>query len=242
MFKNNRTPLLVVTVLVMSLSLGLMAFSPFTTENAGGPNGPGGPGRGSGDNTYLAEALGITIEELQAAVEEARSNSDGQDFSEALAAVLGISAEALGTARDTARDAALAQALADGNITQEEYDQFVARQSLQEYIDRDEMLAGALGISVSEFQAAQDEGKRIPDLLDELGISQEDFQAAVGAAQEAALAQAVSDGVISQEQADEFGQDGFGGRGPGSKGGPGGRDGKGEGKGPDENQPAEDNS
>lgn len=228
MFKKNRISLLLVTVLVMTLSLGLAAFSPVSAENASGPGGPGGPGgqggrgRGVGNGAYLAEALGITEDELTAAFEEARADSNGQNFEETLAAALGISVEALETARGEAQAAALAQALANGNITQEEYDAFMARQAFRDYLERDEIIAGALGLSAAELQTAFDEGKRIPDLLDEQGISQEDFQAAVQAAHDEALAQAVSDGVITQEQADQISQGGFGG--PGS---PGGRDGKG---------------
>ncbi|MBL7163014.1 MAG: hypothetical protein ISS57_10440 [Anaerolineales bacterium] len=136
-----------------------------------------------------------------------------------MAAALGISVDALETARDTARDAALAQALADGEITQEEYDLIQARQALQYYSDRDAMLADALGITSAELQAAQEAGKRVPDLLDELGIEQEAFQANIQAAQEAAYAQAVADGVITQEQADQIQE--------GGQGGPGGSDGHG---------------
>lgn len=228
MFKNKRTSFLLVAMLVMSLSLSLMAFSPLTIENTSGPGEPGGTGglgRGNSDNSYLAEALGITVEELEAAVEEARASDGDTDFNEALATALGISTDALDSARDSARQAALDDALANGDITQEEYDFAIARQELREYFDRDAVLAEALGISVSELQAAQDEGKRISDLLEELGLSQEDFQAAVQAGHDAAIAQAVSDGVITQEQADQFSEGGFG-----SRGGPDGRDGK-DGKG-----------
>jgi hypothetical protein len=241
MIKNKRLPLIVVIILVVSLSLGLMAFSPVSIQNAGGPNGPGGPGRGGADNAYLAEELGVTEEELDAAVEDARANSNGrEEFAAALASALGISEEVLQAARESARDAALTQALTDGNISQEEYDLFLARQALGEYTDRDEILAEALGISVSEFQAAQDEGQRIPDLLDELGISQDDFQTAVDAAHDAALAQAVSDGVITQEQADQLaesdkGQGDGGKRGPGGPG-EGGRGGQNDGPRPGGNQ------
>jgi len=232
MNKKNKLPLLLVAILVTSLSLGLMAFTPIDIQDPGGhggPGGQGGPDRDGKDNTHLAEALGITEETLDAAFEEARANSEGrEEFQAALASALGISEEALQTARETARESALSQALADGDITQEEYDFFMARQAVQDYYDRDEILAGALGISVAELQAAQESGKRIPDLLEELGISQEDFQAAVDASQEAALAQAVSDGVITQEQADQLAE--------GGQGGPGGRGGKGKGKGPGGNQ------
>lgn len=235
MYKKNKLSLVLVSLVVLTLSLGAMAFTPSPLADPGegfGPDGDNGSRRGgSGNSAYLADALGITEEVLQAAVEEVRSNSGPDtDFREALAAALGISVDALETARESARDAALTQALADGELTQEEYDQIQARQALQDYMDRDTVLADALGITVAELQAAQEAGKRIPDLLDELGIAQEDFQASVQASQAAALAKAVADGVITQEQADQIQQGGGDrpggqsgqGRPGGGQGGPGG--------------------
>lgn len=229
MNKKNKFPLFIVSLLVLALSMGAMAFSPSPVVNVGsensGPNGEGGQGGGFRNNENLADALGISVEELQAAFEEARSNA-GPDskFDEALAAALGISVDAL----ESAQDAALAQALAAGDITQEQYDQFVARQALREYFDRDVMVAGALGISIDELQAAQESGQKISDLLTDLGIDPETFQSDVQAAQEAAIADAVADGVITQEQADDIQAGGFRGRGgPGGGRGPAGREGQG---------------
>jgi hypothetical protein len=235
MFKKNRLALLTVSTLVMALALGTMAFTPIDSANADTP-GEGDPGQGGGqhgpgfgNDEYLAEILGISIEELQAAVEEARSAAggpgSGNDFEQLLAEALGISTDELQSARQAAREAALAQALADGEITQEEYDLFQARQALREYTAREEILAAVLGISTDELRAALDAGKQIGDLLDELSISQEDFQAATQAAQEAALQQAVNDGVITQDQADQIQQGG--GRGPGGPGHPGEQNGSG---------------
>ncbi len=223
MFKKKWLSVLFVGSLAI-LSLGVMAFAPIDFENPGGPGNRGPSGKEFGDNTYLAEALGISSDELQAAVEEVRASGDagrGSDFDALLAEALGISPETLEAARDAAQTAALDQALADGNITQEEYDLFVARQALKDYIERDAILAQALGISNEELQAALDGGTRIPDLIDELGIAQEDFQAAMESAQEAAYQQAVADGVITQEQADQFQEEDFSNR-------PGGRDGHGK--------------
>lgn len=233
MNKKNKFPLIAVSLLVLTLSLGAMAFAPSPVADPGEGFGPGdGNGRGgAGDSEHLADALGITVEELQAVVEEVRANSDGAaDFNEALAAALGISVDAFESARDIARDAALAQALSDGQITQEEYELIQARQAVQDYTDHDTMLADALGITVAELQAAQEAGQRIPDLLDELGIDQETFQADIQSAQDAAFGQAVADGVITQEQADQI-QEG-GGRGPSGRGpgepGQGGQGGPGD--------------
>jgi hypothetical protein len=72
-------------------------------------------------------------------------------------------------------------------------------------VDQDAMhaaIAEALGISVEELDAALAEGKTLYILAQELGVDFADVQAAMQAAHEAALAQAVADGLISQEQAD----------------------------------------
>jgi hypothetical protein len=122
---------------------------------------PGGP-RGMGDaNTYLAEALGISVDELQAA-------------------------------QQAANEAAIQQAVDEGLITQAQADALLERSGFpggrdfrgpggfwgSDTIDREALLAEALGIGVDELQAARD------------------------TAQEAALQQAVTDGKITQEQAD----------------------------------------
>ena len=222
MFKKKWFNVLMIGTIAV-LSLSALAFAPFDANHASGPDGKGGPSQNFGDNQYLADALGITVEELQVAMEEVRSNSagPGNDFSAALATALGISADELAAAQQSAHTAALDQALADGEITQEEYDNFMARQALQNYMDREAMLATALGMSAEELQTALADGQRIPDLIDELGISQEDFQTAMQSAQQAALDEAIADGVITQEQADQIGSGEF--RGPEGGQQPGGR-------------------
>lgn len=224
MFKKKWFNVLMIGTIAV-LSLSALAFAPFDANRASGPGGKGGPSQNFGENQYLADALGITVEELQAAMEAVRSNNagPGSDFSAALATALGISADELAAAQQSAHTAALEQALADGEITQEEYDNFIARQALQGYLNRETMLATALGMSAEELQTALAEGQRIPDLLEEQGISQEDFQAAMQAAQHAALDEAVADGVITQEQADQIGSGEFHGPNDGPQ--PGGRPG-----------------
>lgn len=153
---------------------------------------PGGPGRFGGQidfDAFLAEALGITVEELQAAYDQAHT-------------------------------AAVQQALDEGLITQEEADMMLARMELKAYLDREALTAKALGITPEELQAAYDEGKPLPVLIYELGLDRATLRTNMQTAYDEALQQAVTDGVISQEQADQL-QDGPGfGRGPGGIGGP----------------------
>ena len=224
----------------------------------------------------LADALGITVEELQDAFEQARATAIEQaveqglitqeqademivwgdkgfgsralgrlggpkglgpkdrgavpggaiDGNALLAEALGISVEELQAAREQANQAALDQALAEGIITQEQADQIAVRKDLQSYLDRNALLAEALGMTAEELQAAFDEGKTLSDLLGEQGLDAATVRENVQAAFEAAIAQAVEDGVITQEQADALpSSKGFGrGKGfPGAEGFPGGR-------------------
>ena len=232
MFKNKKHTIVIASLLVAALAFGLMALVPNNIASAADFNetgiahqgGPGGQNRGprERDNTYLADALGITQDELQAAFEEARAAHEAggeTEKGENLAAALGITVDELEAAQEAAKDAAIAQALADGKITEEQVALKEAHEALRNYMEKDEMLAKALGISVDELTAAQEDGKRIPDLLDELGLDEETFRANMDAAREDALNQAVADGVITQEQADQIQENGLGG--PDGKGGPG---------------------
>jgi hypothetical protein len=182
--------------------------------------------RRGGNDELLAEALGITVEDLQAAHEEAAAAAIDQAVAEGLiteaqaeqlqergamgqfggfmhpffnladseidpqallAEALGITVEDLETAQASAQAAALAQAVEDGRITQEQADQMQARQALQPYRQ-------------DRMQAAYTE----------------------------AVQQALEEGVITQAQADQLLEEGapghFGGRGDmrGDMRGPGG--------------------
>lgn len=119
---------------------------------------------------------------------EAAGPGAGLD-NEALAAALGITVDELQTAHDKARSAGLDQAVADGRLTQEQADA-IRSGSLgsgrghdfmgwaMEGVDAEALLADALGISTDELQAARD--KVFSDRL----------------------AQMVTDGNLTQEQAD----------------------------------------
>jgi len=235
MFKNKKVfSIMLVSALVAALVIGLMAISPPNTVSAagpdeagvaqrGGPNSPGGR-HGGADNAYLAEALGLTAEELQAAFDEMRAAGepgDGADKSELLAAALGITVDELEAAHATAREAAIEQAIANGKITAEQAALMEAREALRNYLDQDEILAKALGITVAALETAQEDGKRVPDLLEDLGIDEETFKANMDAAHEDALNQAVAAGVITPEQANQIQAGGFSGPGgPGNNRGP----------------------
>ncbi len=162
-----------------------------------------GFGRHGGDETwltYLAEALGITVDELNAA-------------------------------QDQAYAAWLADAVAQGQLTQEQADQILAQRALKNYIQVNAILAEALGMTVDDLEAAL-AGQSLTDLMVERGIDTVTLRANAQAAYEAAVQRAVADGVITQAQADEmlndlsfnlFGRGEFGGHHHGGRGHRGGR-------------------
>ncbi len=229
------------------------AFEPLGLDEDGLPGvAHGRPGRLPGnalpadrqaDDTYLAEALGISAEELQAARQAAWEKGIQQlvdsgeitqaqadrlkelgmgkwgfaariggwmmpdaslDYDALLAAELGISVDDLQAAREKAKDLALQAAIDSGKITQEQADLIKARAALMPYLDRQTLTAKVLGMSVEELKAALEGGSTIQELMTAEGLNAIDFQKAMLDAYQAAIDQAVQDGVITQAQADEF--------------------------------------
>lgn len=212
----------------------------------GGPRG-GGPEKGA----FLAESLGITEEELQSAMETAHqafldylvdegiiteeeaqsgrkprlSREDAEALSpelrdQFLADALGINVEALEPAKDAAREAGLAQAVADGKLTEEQVQAMAIMERVKDYVSREALAAQALGISVEELAE-----QPLPDWLEAQGLDRETFQAKLDEAREAAIAQAIADGVITQDEADLLDEMKPEGRPGGRPGGPGRRPG-----------------
>ncbi len=193
-----------------------------------------------------------------------RPNFNGQrpdlaSQEELLADALGISVEDLQAAQETAAQAALDQAIADGLITQEQADQMAQHGGRRGHggamgPNHEEFLADALGISVETLQAAQDEvhAAKLAEMVEAGVLTQEqadlmnarravnsymDFEALRAvqqAAFEDAVQQALNNGDITQAQADQIlsGANNFGPRGfdgPDGPGGFGGRGGQGHG-------------
>lgn len=181
------------------------------------------------------------------------------DKDEALAEALDITVEELQAAREEVHEARIAEAVAEGLLTQEQADAILENgASLHRGRgfpggfmggDQGEALADALDISVEELEAARDEvhAAALADAVEAGILTQEQadmidarravkdymdvdgLQAAAQAAYEAAVEEALADGVIDQEQADALlsdagpGLGGFGGFGPNHGFGHGGR-------------------
>ncbi|MFT5195666.1 MAG: hypothetical protein ACI9EW_000341 [Cellvibrionaceae bacterium] len=208
-----------------------------TTQQGDGPREGGGRGNRNGgrnnNSEFLAAELGISEDELTTARDAARDaapeGATREERAELLAAELGISVEALQAANEAARDAAIAEALANGDITQEKIDTKEAMEAFKAVFDKKEAMASALGLTVEDLEAAKEAGTSKEQLLEDAGITQEELKAAVDEAKSEALADAVANGDLTAEQAElienapERGGRGNGGQGGGRNGGQGNR-------------------
>lgn len=239
MNRNKKWPrLIIVGVAITVFLLGATSvfagslsdrFGPFGSQ-IGEPS-PAGFGRRGGfgglidHEALLAEVLGISVEDLQAAQQQAYEAAIQQALDEGL----------------------ITQAQADQLL---QYPGGHRRAGFGRRglgflgwsggdIDYQALLAEALSISVEELQAAQEQARTaaIQQALDEGLITQEEadlmqafeqLKSYLDEARTAAIAQAVADGVITQGQADQFlsyegrgfrGPDFYGGHGPGRFGG-----------------------
>ncbi|HUM71370.1 MAG TPA: hypothetical protein PLK31_21285, partial [Chloroflexota bacterium] len=150
---------------------------------------------------------------------------NSENYDAALADELDITVEELDAARQAAKETVLQQLVADGTITQAQADAILSGEGLHSigplmlHEEMQTVIADALGITVAELAAAHAEGKRLPELAAELGVALGDVQTAVQTAHEAAILQAVADGLITQEQADWMLQRHNNGMGMGMPGG-----------------------
>lgn len=217
------------------LALGFAAVQVVQTVSASAPAQLGGPfGRGmvggpNGDEA-LAEALGITVDELNTAQQEAYQAAVKQGVDQGL----------------------ITQAQADDMLSRSTGSRFGGRWMgwlFQNGVDFESLLANALGISVEDLQTAQVKAFEIrleqavadgritaeeAELIRSRHalFSNETFQNSMRTAFENAVKEAVTNGVITQAQADQIleQQGGFGLRGgmmgfggcPGGRGGFGG--------------------
>ena len=207
-----------------------------------GQDGPRGHRGGLVDQEaareLLAEELGVSVEELDAAhaaVIEAVQAQDGRpdrdEVKALIAAELGVTVDELDAAQTAVQETVLAQLVEDGTITQEQLDQMLEMKALRglskDIFSRDDaqaVIAETLGLTVEELVAAHEDGTRISELAEAQGLDMETVMTAVSDARTAAFEQAVADGTITQEQADlllsQQGHRFGGGRGHGGHGGP----------------------
>jgi hypothetical protein len=132
----------------------------------------------------------------------ARLRRSGIDRDQLLADALDISPEELVEARAEAREAGILQAVEEEVITQDEADLLLAVIAFKGSVNKAELMANAVGISLEELEQAREDGLGLRGLLEELGLSPDDVREGLRAAFESSVEDAVSSGSITQEQAD----------------------------------------
>lgn len=187
-------------------------------------------------NELVAAELGVDADDLQAALTAAHEaahtaameegtfgfrghhdfddNEQYQTFLADALANIGVTVEELQAAQEVAQDQLLDEMVAAGYIDADQANLIKAQKALKEYIDREALLEDVLGLSLEELQAAREAGTPLSELLGERTF--EEFAAEMQAAHEAAVQQAIDDGVITADQAEQLqngGMRGFGGRG-----------------------------
>jgi hypothetical protein len=95
----------------------------------------------------------------------------------------------------------------------------------------EDAVANALGVTVEEVQAAKEDGT-FRELVEASGLTRDDLRTVVEEARQEMINQALADGVITQEQADQIQSRGPGGHRGGGR--PGGNRGSGNGQPPAE--------
>ena len=187
-------------------------------SEVGRPPWPGsgrGPGFRNNEtlNAAIAEFLGISVEELEGALA-------GGETIRTLVEESGLDMTDFQAALQAARAEMLQQAVADGNITQEQAEQMIDRQGESNVFGRvgkggfgsrdkdgtvwQTTFAEALGIPVEQLEERLTGGETIRSLVEESGLDTTDFQTALQAARAEMLQQAVAEGNITQEQAEQM--------------------------------------
>lgn len=155
----------------------------------------------------------------------------GQEFREAVAGILGISVEKYDAALDQAREQVLDKAVEEGGLSAEQADRIreraedgfgpgmmgggmMGRGAGRGMMGRGMMggsegslmavAAEKLGMTVDELATQLKDGKTVADLAKEKGVDLNVIIDAFVAERQETLAQAVTDGKITQEQADQM--------------------------------------
>lgn len=176
----------------------------------------------------VAGVLGISVDEL------AEAKEAGADMEE-LAETYGTTTDAISDAIYSATVAKVNEMVANEELTQEEADAILARLELKQLysdiVDEDvltQAAADAIGISVEEMEAAKEDGT-LRDIMEENEVTRQDVREAVEDAKNQLIDEALANGEITEEQAEQLrdqgnGRNGRGGNGRGERGGDNGAD------------------
>ncbi len=207
--------------------------TPSTTRPAQGqqrPGGRGGPGgmmignRANSPHTIAAKSLGIIEEALRTELQAGKSIAD-------VAASKGVALDTIATAILDAQKADLAKAVTDGKLTQAQADQKLADAPtrINDMLNGKGLQGGPggpggprgghfgdpanaphviaaklLGLDEAALRTELQAGKTIADLATSKGVALTTISSAILDAQKADLAKAVTDGKLTQAQADQM--------------------------------------
>jgi hypothetical protein len=118
-----------------------------------------------------------------------------------LAQALGISVQDLQAARTKAAEMRIDQAVKSEDLTQKQADRMRAELALQPYVNQDALVAAVLGMTVDDLNKELAGGSTLSDLLQKAGLDRSTLRDKLDAAREAAIQKAVTDKVITADQA-----------------------------------------
>ncbi len=169
-----------------------------------------------------AEVLGMPPEELRAELQAGKSLAEVADEQ-------GVDPQAICDAAHAQREEMLQQAVADGRLTQEQADSILERMAQHEgdclsvpgrpfakwhargmgvgWAGRGAALDSAaevLGMTPEELRAELQAGKSLAEVADEQGVDPQAICDAAHAQREETVQQAVADGRLTQEEADQM--------------------------------------
>ena len=203
---------------VCSVMILLTAIAGTASAQAQPPNPPDDPqgfpmqrwgGRRAWDRPsldVLTGVLGMTPEEIRNALQDGQTVLD-------LAKARDMTEDELSAALQEAVGTRIAQALADGKITQEQADAMQERiadgmspnhPGLFGGLHRAEYLAEFLGMSPEDVKAALDGGQTVAELLESRGKTLDDLKGFGQNQAQDRMQQALADGRVTREQADRM--------------------------------------
>ena len=205
----------------LAQSLTASAPAAIVTERGGGPGGP--MGRGGMQMSTIATALGITEDELRTELQAGKSVAE-------VASAKNVSLDTVVSAIVAEQTKNLQQAVTDGKLTQAQADTLLSNLKLTLPSQlQTKMVAGmgpgadggrgmkggkpggmqlstiatALGITEDELRTELQAGKSVADVASAKSVSLDTVVNAVIAAETTKLQQAVTDGKLTQAQADQ---------------------------------------
>jgi len=169
------------------LAATVSAQEPTATSTAGEPSG------GAGFVARVAEKLGVTVEQFREAIK---------------AAALEAVDDALASGRITQEQADRArERIESGKGLRRFFDRLEERRERRHDVVRRgiiESAAGALNMSAEELRAELKAGLSLAEVAEQQGVSADDLKSRITTDAQSKLAQAVENGRLTQERADEL--------------------------------------